>query len=79
MAEIPDFSPARTVQPAPNWPRVFRKKSNGEHIMRQHAAMAVLLGATALGACTPPEAQVGRAIYQENCVVCHGPAGKGDG
>ncbi|WP_108723462.1 c-type cytochrome [Roseovarius salinarum] len=26
-----------------------------------------------------PEPPEGRAIYMENCVQCHGPAGKGDG
>lgn len=40
------------------------------------AALAVL------AACQPkemPEAEEGRRLYAENCALCHGPAGAGDG
>ena len=34
----------------------------------------------ALVACVaPPQVEVGRALFAENCVACHGPRGKGDG
>ena len=43
---------------------------------------AALAGAMALAAgCTPqqPEEVSGRALYAENCAVCHGTGGRGDG
>ncbi|MBF9033284.1 c-type cytochrome [Rhodobacterales bacterium HKCCE2091] len=33
----------------------------------------------ALSACATPEADVGRNLFAEHCVACHGPAGRGDG
>lgn len=39
-------------------------------------------GAALVVACAPqnmPEAADGRAFYADNCVSCHGPAGRGDG
>lgn len=36
----------------------------------------------ALAACKPnemPDANDGRRLYVENCALCHGPSGKGDG
>ncbi len=50
----------------------------------KYAAMAAGLGALGIvGACmqtnSMPEADEGRRLYVENCVQCHGPAGKGDG
>ena len=40
-----------------------------------------LFGALALAAgCTPQVEEVsGRALYAENCAVCHGPGARGDG
>ena len=38
--------------------------------------------ATALSACAPvamPEASEGAALFSENCAVCHGKSGRGDG
>jgi len=38
--------------------------------------------ATMLWACAPvamPEAPEGAALFAENCVVCHGKSGRGDG
>ena len=46
------------------------------------ATGAALAGAMALAAgCTPqqPEEVSGRALFVENCAVCHGPGGRGDG
>jgi mono/diheme cytochrome c family protein len=37
------------------------------------------LAAVLLSACQPPAAEVGRAIFEDNCVTCHGSGGKGDG
>lgn len=40
------------------------------------------LGALALTACAVaemPEPAEGFALYQENCALCHGPTGRGDG
>lgn len=40
------------------------------------------LGALALTACAVaemPEPAEGFALYQENCALCHGPSGRGDG
>ena len=41
-----------------------------------------LVGAGALAACavaTMPEPPEGAALFAENCALCHGPAGRGDG
>lgn len=41
-----------------------------------------LTALAALAACKPnemPEASDGRKLYVENCAMCHGPAGLGDG
>ena len=39
------------------------------------AAMALL----AVAACAPEHQVSGRALYQDYCAACHGPAGLGDG
>ena len=48
------------------------------------AGLAVLAGGMAMGlglvACAPPAPEVsGRALFAENCAVCHGDGGRGDG
>ncbi|SDN45544.1 Cytochrome c [Lutimaribacter pacificus] len=43
---------------------------------------AMVLGGAALAACAVtdmPEPDEGRALFTENCAMCHGPAGRGDG
>ena len=50
----------------------------------KYAVITAGLGALGvLAACmqtdSMPEANEGRRLYVENCVQCHGPAGKGDG
>jgi mono/diheme cytochrome c family protein len=42
--------------------------------------MAAGLGLAALaGACVQTPVISGKAVYEENCVMCHGPGGQGDG
>lgn len=47
--------------------------------------MRMIFGVLALGAaaaCTPqemPDVDEGRAAFEANCAMCHGPAGRGDG
>jgi len=43
--------------------------------MKHFAPFALL----ALAACVQPPVEVGRALYNDACAVCHGPGGKGDG
>jgi mono/diheme cytochrome c family protein len=43
------------------------------------ALAAVWSSATAAKADQPPRVRAGRQLYQEHCMVCHGPKGKGDG
>ena len=51
--------------------------------MRRTWIVLTALGAVSvLGACKSaemPQAADGRALYQGNCAICHGPAGRGDG
>ena len=39
---------------------------------------SIILATLALGACVE-EPVSGRALYLENCAICHGPTGQGDG
>ncbi len=42
----------------------------------------MLLASLGVSACVPqemPEADEGAALFAENCAMCHGPAGRGDG
>jgi mono/diheme cytochrome c family protein len=45
------------------------------------ARAALILAAALLAACQPsePEEVSGRALYEDYCQTCHGPAGRGDG
>lgn len=51
--------------------------------MRTTTGLWALAGLGALvAACTVPATQPevsGRALFEENCTVCHGPGGRGDG
>lgn len=57
------------------------ERGEAEREMRRAGAMTGL--ALALAACAPtapmPEPEVGRALYAEYCVICHGQSGQGDG
>jgi mono/diheme cytochrome c family protein len=45
--------------------------------MRTAALIGLVL---LLAGCVPPEPDLsGRALFQDNCVVCHGAGGRGDG
>ncbi len=45
------------------------------------AAGAAVLGSVASMAAAPPKGDVaaGKAVYERDCLSCHGPTGKGDG
>lgn len=43
------------------------------------ASGLVLIGVAACAVSEMPEPPEGQALYAENCAMCHGPAGKGDG
>jgi mono/diheme cytochrome c family protein len=45
-------------------------------LSRPLAAAAVMLACSALAQGNP---SAGRQVFMQNCVVCHGPEGKGDG
>jgi mono/diheme cytochrome c family protein len=47
--------------------------------MRGWIVAGALAGAGLVAACARPEVEVGRAAYAENCAVCHGAGGRGDG
>lgn len=52
--------------------------------MRAHGSSLMIASAAALlvVACTPeemPQASDGRALFMENCAICHGADAKGDG
>ncbi|WP_373049841.1 c-type cytochrome [Thalassovita aquimarina] len=50
--------------------------------MKPHMILAGLAGVALLVACaneTMPEAGEGAALYAENCSICHGATGRGDG
>ena len=48
--------------------------------MRAAVGGAVLGSVAALGAApAKPDLSAGKAIYERECVSCHGPTGKGDG
>jgi mono/diheme cytochrome c family protein len=43
------------------------------------AVVAGLLGVMPAPAAAPGDAAKGKAIYEQRCLACHGPQGKGDG
>jgi len=51
------------------------------HLSSTHlVAVGLALALAGVGACVPADsAKSGAALYRQNCVVCHGPTGAGDG
>lgn len=51
--------------------------------MKPHMILAAAAGAALLAGCViddgMPEAGEGAALYAENCAICHGATGRGDG
>src|SRR5262249_15840954 len=65
---------------------VRRPHTDEESIMRNIPFATVLFMIVLLGLFSRPRAVVasgdpvkGKAIYEKNCIACHGPQGKGDG
>jgi mono/diheme cytochrome c family protein len=42
-------------------------------------ALAAVVASLPAGAARAADAAKGKALYEQNCVSCHGPGGKGDG
>lgn len=47
--------------------------------MRIRAVLAGVAACAGILACAPPPEVTGRALYQDFCVSCHGPSGRGGG
>ena len=56
----------------------FEDDAKGGTTMR-HVIAATGMALAGLVACAPEQQVSGRALYQDYCASCHGPAGKGDG
>lgn len=48
-------------------------------MLKRRLAVAAILALAALPVGAQPSPSLGRAEYEANCALCHGPIGKGDG
>ena len=59
----------------------FAVTAQGEYdtAVRLHATIALPLAALVAVACAPQPEKMGRTLYSDHCVACHGDTGRGDG